>query len=69
MNDNQKKCFIINYIFNENLCIFLPAVVKDVLGVDERNNMPLTLHFDDFGSIGFDDGCKERFLRFFDDDE
>jgi hypothetical protein len=27
----------------------LPAVVKGVLGVDERNNMPLILHFDDLG--------------------
>jgi hypothetical protein len=27
----------------------LPAVGKGVLGVDERNNMPLILHFDDLG--------------------
>ena len=51
------------------------GVVKGVLGVDERNNIPLILYFDDFGLIvvkGFIDGCKERFLRFFvlaDDEE
>jgi hypothetical protein len=27
----------------------LPAVVKGVLGVDERKNMPLILYLDDFG--------------------
>ena len=27
----------------------LPAVVKEVLGVDERNNVPLVVHFDDLG--------------------
>ena len=52
-----------------NIYACLPAVVKDVLGVDERNNMPLTLHFvDDFESIvgtGFKQGCSERLLRFF----
>ena len=48
----------------------LPAVVKDVLGVDERNNIPLTLHLADFGNMvivvnGLIVGCNERFLRFF----
>jgi hypothetical protein len=53
----------------------LPVVGKGVLGVDERNNMPLILYFDDFGLIvgnGLIDGCKDRFFRFFvfaDDDE
>ncbi len=77
----KRNYFIINQIFNENLCICLPAAagvvaaVKGVLGVDERNNMPLPLYFNDFGQIvgeGLIDGCKERFFRFFvfaDEDE
>lgn len=28
---------------------FLPVLVKGVLGVDERTNMPLALNFDDLG--------------------
>jgi hypothetical protein len=27
----------------------LPVVVKGVLGVDERNNVPLALYFNDLG--------------------
>lgn len=54
-------------IQNEKWC--LPVIVvfilgcNGVLGVDERNNIP-TWHLDGFG-----EGCKDKFLRFFDDDE
>lgn len=48
---------------------YILAVVRGVLGVDERNSMPLVVHLDDFDwivFIGFNDGCKEIFFRFFD---
>jgi hypothetical protein len=44
---------------------------KGVFGVDERNNIP-TWHLDGFVDVGFNVGCKDKFLRFFvfaDDDE
>jgi hypothetical protein len=50
MNDNQKEIFHnqldIQWKF---MHIRLPAVVKGVLGVDDRNNMPFALYFNDFG--------------------
>jgi hypothetical protein len=50
--------------------VCLPAIVvfvrvcKGVLGVDERKSIP-TWHLEGFVDIGFKDGCKDRFLRFF----
>ncbi len=44
---------------------------KGVLGVDDRNSIP-TWHRGGFADTGFNEGCKDKFLRFFvlaDDDE